>query len=213
MGEFSKLAPARYQQMAVDIASKIAEGQYQVGDKLYARSQVASQYFVSPETARRAIAILSDMGIVETTKGSGVLVRSSEKALAFVRHSRDTNTLSELKASVIQQSEQLADEIEILRETVAELVDHTDQFHFTNPFVPFKTKIDQESACIGQSLSELSFWHNTAATVVAIRRGERLLLSPGPYETLLAGDILHYIGDEGCHERVKHFLRDFTPQK
>ncbi|HWP79577.1 MAG TPA: GntR family transcriptional regulator [Candidatus Acidoferrum sp.] len=212
MGEYAKFAPARYQQVAVDIASKIADGQYQVGDKLYARSQVASQYCISPETARRAIAILSDMGIVETAKGSGVLVRSYEKALAFVRHSRDTNTLSELRQSAVRQSDQLAEEIMRLRETVADLVDHTDQFHFTNPFVPFKAPIEPQSTCIGLSLSELNFWHNTAATVVAVRRGERLLLSPGPYEALKAGDVLYYIGDEGCAERVKHFLRNFSPQ-
>ena len=53
-----------YQQIATDIASKIASGHYQVGEKIYARSVLASQYGVSAETARRAIAILADVDIV-----------------------------------------------------------------------------------------------------------------------------------------------------
>ena len=46
-----------YQKIAADIAAKIAERQYLVGEKIYSRSVIASQYSVSPETARKAICI------------------------------------------------------------------------------------------------------------------------------------------------------------
>ena len=50
---------SRYQQLASDIASRIAEGSYQVGDKIFARSSLASQYQVSSETARKAVCVLA----------------------------------------------------------------------------------------------------------------------------------------------------------
>jgi K+/H+ antiporter YhaU regulatory subunit KhtT len=53
---------------------------------------------------------------------------------------------------------------------------------------------------------DLNFWHNTAATVIAIRRNGQILISPGPYATLEDKDILYFIGDDECLERVRRFL-------
>jgi len=52
-----KITSPRYQQIAADVAAKIVDGHYKVGDKIYARSSLASQYGVSSETARRAICV------------------------------------------------------------------------------------------------------------------------------------------------------------
>ncbi|RKJ34567.1 GntR family transcriptional regulator, partial [Butyricicoccus sp. 1XD8-22] len=46
----------KYMKIAADIASKIVDKKYVIGEKIYARSSLASQYGVSSETARRAIA-------------------------------------------------------------------------------------------------------------------------------------------------------------
>ena len=55
------LTKPKYQQIAVDVAEKIAEGKLHVGDKIHARSTLANQYQVSPETARKAIIVLVDL--------------------------------------------------------------------------------------------------------------------------------------------------------
>jgi len=73
MDRKSKDGMPRYQQIALDIATQIVKQQYKVGDRIYARSSLASKYHVSPETARRAICLLADMDIVEAEKGSGVI--------------------------------------------------------------------------------------------------------------------------------------------
>ena len=70
MDRKSKDGMPRYQQIALDIATQIVKQQYKVGDRIYARSSLASKYHVSPETARRAICLLADMDIVEAEKGS-----------------------------------------------------------------------------------------------------------------------------------------------
>lgn len=207
MADTVKVVVPRYQQVAADIASKIVDRRYQVGERIYARSSIASQYAVSAETARRAIAILSDLGIVQATKGSGVLIQSHEKAVEFVRRFQETSTLTELKRDAIRRAESLARESAELKEAVAKLTDHSDQLRFINPFVPYEVTMESFFSCAGKSLSELCFWQNTGATVVAIRREQSLILSPGPYETLKSGDIVYFVGEESCSERVEAFLR------
>ena len=64
----------RYEQIAVDLATKIAQNEYKVGTKLYGRSTLAGQYNVSPETIRRAVALLQSIGIVEVVAGRGIMV-------------------------------------------------------------------------------------------------------------------------------------------
>ena len=45
----NKISIPRYQQIAIEIASRISSGQYKVGEKIYARSSIASQYGVSSQ--------------------------------------------------------------------------------------------------------------------------------------------------------------------
>ena len=60
----NKISIPRYQQIAIEISSRIASGEYKVGEKIYARSSIASQYGVSSETARRAICVLCDLSLI-----------------------------------------------------------------------------------------------------------------------------------------------------
>lgn len=206
MDKKTKLSSPRYQQIAADIASKIADGQYQIGDKIYARSSLASQYGVSSETARRAICVLTDLDIVDTTKGSGVIIKSYHKALDFVRQYGDIQTVNNLKRDIMESVSRQSKEIEFLNECLNKLIEKTDRFRSINPFVPFKIKITTETPYLNKTISDLNFWHNTMATIIAIKRGETLLISPGPYAVFLPEDELYFIGEENCLERVQKYL-------
>ena len=69
-----------YQQIAVDLAGKIAAGKYREQERIRGRSVLASYYNVSPETIRKAVGILADVGIVQIHQGVGVEVVSAQKA-------------------------------------------------------------------------------------------------------------------------------------
>ncbi|MDD3169755.1 MAG: GntR family transcriptional regulator, partial [Eubacteriales bacterium] len=105
-----KIVPPKYQQIAVDIAAKIVDKHYEIGGKVYARSALAIQYGVSSETARRAINVLSDMDIVEVTKGSGVVIKSYENAVRFIKQHKDIQTLHDLKNKILKRVEQQIEE-------------------------------------------------------------------------------------------------------
>lgn len=201
-----KIVSPVYQQIAADIASKIANGYYEVGEKMYARSVLASQYGVSSETARRAICILSDMDIVDATKGSGVIIKSSENAIKFVKQHDDIKTVNDLKNDILSSLERQKKENEYLKEHLSELIDKTDRFKSINPFVPFEIRISRKTPYIEKNIAEINFWHNTTATIIAIKRNDSLEMSPGPYAVLYENDIFYFVGDENCYERVNNFL-------
>lgn len=207
MVERIRVTGSRYQQIAADIAAKIVDHQYQIGDKIYARSLIASQYSVSSETARKAVAILTDLNIVDTVKGSGVVIKSYDNAVTFLTRFRNLGTMAEFKQEAMDCLTRLTKDGSDLRDAITRLVDHADRFRALNPLIPFSTLIEYGAPCIGQSLGKLNFWQNTAATVVAIRRGDTMILSPGPYAELLAGDTIFFIGEEDCVERVTMFLQ------
>ena len=75
-----EIGESRYEQIAIDLARRIARGEFSVGQKLSGRSLLAGTYNVSPETIRRSIALLQNIGVVESITGSGVFIKSSELA-------------------------------------------------------------------------------------------------------------------------------------
>ncbi len=197
----------RYRQVAVDIAAKIVNRQYRVGERIYARSLIASTYSVSPETARRAIAVLADLGIVEATKGSGVHIISYDNAMKFLRQSKDYKTLSGYRHSIKKMAEEVFSQCGKLKDEIESLVSHAEQFRSSNPFTPYEAAVQEGAPCAGRSLSKLKFWQNTGATIVAIGRGGACMLSPGPHMSLREGDVLYYVGDERCIDRVLHLTK------
>lgn len=201
-----KITSPVYKKIALDIATRIVEGEYHIGEKVYARSSLASQYAVSPETARRAISVLVDLGVVESTKGSGVLITSYEAAVKFLSRFEDSQTLGSLKQEIDKLVNQEIKIAESIQSKIKELVDKTERFTANNPFTPFGIEIKADMKFLGKTASEINFWHNTSATIIAIKRNEDLLISPGPYTTFLKKDIVYCVGDENAYNRVNSFL-------
>ena len=211
MNKDQKAVLPRYQQIAIGIAKQIAKGKYQNGDKFSSRTAIATQYQVSPETARRAIALLADMRIVQVNPGSGVVVLSQEKAKAFARLHGEVENLNLLKEEILQLLSFQEQQNKVLQKKIHALYEREDLFRLQNPLHPLEITLNDNTLFIGQTLSQIQFWQNTGATVVAIQRKEELLISPGPYSQLLAGDILMVVGDQDVFRRVQLFLYNQLP--
>lgn len=196
----------KYQKIAADIASKIVEKKYLIGEKIYARSSLASQYGVSAETARRAIAVLQDLEIVEATKGSGVMIKSYEKAAQFVHQFLEVQSIHQVQIEMLESIKRQREELSVLQEVTEQLVNRTEHFRSVNPFVPFQIEILGSCPYISQNIGTINFWQNTMGTIVGIRRESELILSPGPYATFQLHDIIYFIGNDECLERVQNFL-------
>lgn len=201
-----------YQKIAIDIANRIVSGDFSIGDRLHGRSSLASHYNVSPETIRRAMTLLNDMDIVEVTKGSGILIKSVDNCLKFIDKFKDISSMNSFKKEILE----LQDEKNVLERKIEgiinELIDYSNRFASTNPFVPFEFEIEKGLDIIGKTISETKFWQNTSATIIGIRRRGNLILSPGPYAVFEEGDIFVAIGDEESYYRIKKFLYEGNEQ-
>ena len=195
-----------YEQIAIDLANRIYDGKLIVGEKIRGRSTLASEYNVSPETVRKAIKILEDVEIVQSTKGSGVVIASRENAYQYIRRFSGLTTMKELERQMrelINERERLDEE---LSQTVGKVLEFSRKLRNTNPLTPVEVEVPEDCQHIGKSISELKFWQNTGATIVGIKRKGELTLSPGPYASIQAEDILLIIGDEKTYERVLRFI-------
>ncbi len=202
----NKISIPRYQQIAIEIASRISSGQYKVGEKIYARSSIASQYGVSSETARRAICILSDLEIVTSEKGSGVVIKSYENAVNFIKQYNKRQTIDTIKENLLKSIARQQKEMDTLNECLSDLIAASEHFKSMNPFMPFEVKITSECSYLNKTVSEIQFWQHTGATVLAIGRKGSVIKSPGPYAILLENDIIYFLSQDDSSERVKEFL-------
>lgn len=66
--------PMGYAQIADDLASRIAAGEYTTGDRLPSYAELSRIYTVSVSTAQRAVSILRDRQLVVGVPGRGVYV-------------------------------------------------------------------------------------------------------------------------------------------
>ena len=71
------VVPSQYLQIALDLATRIAQGELTEGSRIYGRSVLASEYGVSPETIRKALRLLADMKVVDVKPQSGAVVLSA----------------------------------------------------------------------------------------------------------------------------------------
>lgn len=134
------------------------------------------------------------------------MIKSYEKAAQFVHQFLEVQSVYQVQLEMLESIKRQKSELEVLQETTERLVSRTERFKSVNPFVPFQVEIHEETPYITQTIGSINFWQNTMATIVGIRRGVELIISPGPYATLEQNDVIYFIGNDECIERVQKFL-------
>lgn len=200
----------RYQQIAIEIAERIVDNRYPVGEKIHARSTLASTFGVSPETARKAVNILVDLGIMEVKHGSGVFVSSKKKAVSFLEQYQDVQSIEDIKDDLFSSLNRQKKELDGFTHIINQLVSQTVKLNKVNPFLPSELLLTEEAEHLDTSISDLNLWHETGATVIGILHNDELILSPGPYAVLNSNDTVYFVGDEFATQRMINF---FYPNK
>lgn len=201
------IVPSQYLQIALDLATRIAKGELTEGSRIYGRSVMASEYNVSPETIRRALRLLSDMKVVEVKPQSGAIVLSADNARRYIENfaeSTDTRSLQKHLKELMVEYTNLQHQI---TETMSALLKSRDTFAAAGePFPNYEVPVPKNSPLIGQSIGSLKFWQSTGGTIVAIRRGQTVILSPGPYAELYAGDVIILVGSPVAADAAHHLV-------
>lgn len=198
---------SQYLQIALDLASRIAAGALPEGSRIYGRSMMASEYSVSPETIRRALRLLSDMKVVEVKPQSGAWVLSADNARRYIASFGEDSDVQSLQRQLKQLLEQYEDLNRRTADVVRALVKSRDTFSAAKEPLPnYEVPVPEDSPLIGKNIGALKFWQSTGGTIVAIRRGQTVILSPGPYAELYGGDVIILVGSPEAAEAARRFI-------
>lgn len=202
------VVPAQYLQIALDLATRIAKGSLPEGSRIYGRSLMASEYSVSPETIRRSLRLLADMKVVEVKPQSGAIVLSADSARRYIENFDESAEAHALHAELKTLLQQYGDMNRRLTEVVTALVKSHETFASADrPLPNYEVPVPPDSPLIGQSIGTLKFWQSTGGTIVAIRRGQTVILSPGPYAELYGGDVIILVGSPAAAEAANRLVR------
>ena len=199
--------PSQYLQIALDLSTRIAKGELPEGSRIYGRSVMASEYNVSPETIRRALRLLADMKVVEVKPQSGAVVLSAENARQYIANFNENADTKALRQQLKGLMTEYKDLNRRLADTVTALIKSRDMFAAAGEPLPnYEISVPGDSPLIGKSIGALKFWQSTGATIVAIRRGQAVLLSPGPYAELYGGDVIVLVGSPEAADAAHHLV-------
>lgn len=195
-----------YQSISFDIAQRIVSGEFPVNTKLSGRSLLASQYHVSPETIRKAMALLKEEQIIDVSQGKEIIIISDQKALSYLtkhQYLKSANSLKHDLEALVKEKRENDQKFEAI---LNDIIVFSDRLQNLKPYNPVEIKIRASSHTIGKTIANLQFWQNTGATIIALRRGIDISISPGPHVILREDDVLIVIGDEHVYQRTWDFI-------
>jgi len=199
---------AGYKSIALDIAQRIVSGELPINSQISGRTLLASQYHVSPETIRKAIGLLKDENIVSVSQGKGVIIISDQNAYDYITRNNYLKSAYSLKQDLQQlliEKKEIDDKFEHL---LTGIINASDKLQKLKPYNPVEIQVQPYSHTVGKTIATLQFWQNTGATIVALRRGTQVSISPGPHVILRENDVIVVVGDGKVQERTEHFIND-----
>lgn len=201
-----KIKQAKYEQIALDIAARIAREDLKEGERISGRSILSSEYAVSPETIRRSLNLLSEYDCVKVINNYGVVICKKENAIKYLEKMSSVNDVSEMKHRLNVLMEKRS-EIDLeINQLVNEIVDMSSTLTFSDPLKRFEFSLDHESSLIGKTISSASFYQKTKMTIIAINRQGKMILSPGPDANFEEGDVLIVVGHPQDVNRVERLV-------
>lgn len=197
---------ARYQEIALDLAHAIVMGEYHEGEKIHGRSTLAGRFNVSPETIRRAIAILQNAGVVMVNQGVGIIVTSKAMAEKFLKSFDQKGEIQVFKEELRKLMEQ-RHELDIQIENHMEKVLAYTERLMSRWMDVGEINVGKESKAIGKTLSDLKVREHTGTTIVAVVRDGFEQFSPSASFILREGDILLAVGSSEGQQKLEGLLK------
>ena len=197
-----------YESIAIDVAGRIVDGDISIGQKISGRTLLASHYNVSPETIRKAMGLLAQANVISVSQGKEVIVQSVEQAEEFLRHHMSMLSAYSLKQELeilIEKKREINNQFD---EILTQITRYTDRLRNLQPFNPVEVAVSEFSSANGRSVAQLMLWQKTGATLVAIRRGTEVIISPGSGAILQSGDRLVVVGSGNILEKVAAILNE-----
>ncbi len=200
------LEQARYQEIALDLAHAVVMGEFHEGEKIHGRSTLAGRFNVSPETIRRAIAILQNAGVVMVNQGVGITVTSKALAEKFLKSFDQKGELHVFQDEVKRLMEQRRELDAKIESHLEKVLTYTERL-MSRWLDVGEIEVSKHSAAIGKTLRELKIREHTGTTIVAIVRDGVEQFSPSPNFVLQEGDVLLAVGSNEGQQKLEGIIR------
>jgi len=201
----------QYMRIAMDIASRIASGEIQEHTRISGRSLLSSHYNVSPETVRKATKLLTDMKVVEVQEKKGIYILSADCARRYldtVSHRNEQQRLRQQLRELIEEYRTIGKRVFSVAEQLLKV--QANPLPLEQSIAQYEIRLSPDSDKIGMNIAQLQFWQATGATMIAIKRKQNTIISPGPYAELYGGDVIVFVGPPECVASVQSFLNAHT---
>lgn len=179
---------SNYEKIAFDIASRIVSGDLLVGSKISGRTKISSEYNVSSETIRKALKLLESAFVVQIQPHSGVIIKDSHYAMSYINQRKAFLSVESLKDELhvlLKSKKELDEKIE---SKMGELMILMDRFSFSDPLHKSEFVVLPNHDFAHTTIKSLALYQKTQATIIAIKREQELITSPGPDALLLPQD-------------------------
>lgn len=198
--------PLSYKKIAINIAERITRGELQEGAKFSGRSLMGSSYAVSTETIRKALALLTEGGVIESVEKIGFFVKSRIAASQYLIKGEQDLAFQELKNrffSLLKEKKKIEAELESLAGELFE-TEKADNDGFS--LKPCRFLIPASSPLIGKSIKGVAFRTMTNATIVAIDDAGEVSVSPSAETVFREGMVLITISSVQDVKRIITFI-------
>ncbi len=207
MREHLEVRQPRYEQIATDIAQKIVRAEYHIGQKLSGRSLLAGTYNVSPETIRRSIALLQNIGVVEAITGSGIIIKSSLLAKEYLTEYNERQEIINLRNRINDLLSQRRELDEKLETALAKLLEFS--FHKSSILPQIEeVPVPPTSWIIGKTIAATNIRGLTGATIMAVKRQGQEIFSPGADFVFDCDDVMVIVGTVGAKKRAREAIME-----
>ena len=146
------------------------------------------------------------MNVVTVNEKSGIIINNKNAAKEFLykfKTKSDFTNLNNETFDLIKMRKEIDNKLE---KNITSIIEFATQLRNVGSIIPFENIVKKDSVAVGKSIGELNFWHNTKATIIAVKRDGDLFLSPGPYFIINTDDIIVYVGDDSVLENVKNYI-------
>jgi DNA-binding transcriptional regulator YhcF (GntR family) len=191
----------RYKKIAYEIAKRIVAYQFKEGEKLRGRSMLASEYRVSSETIRKAMRLLTNLGVVEVRVRSGIYVLSHKAATLYLEQYKKHNEVHRMFTDTQELLKQTSRNHRMLEKHIETLLESSRSDVF--PFDYFTIKLTHDDLNLGETFKSLDFWNKTHGLVLAIEHEGHLYQAPNPNVPLEAEMTLYVLGDDYVKQTIE----------
>ena len=137
-------------------------------------------------SGRKAMQMLADLSIIDVAEKKCAVVASEERAkyyLESLKARKERHELSDRMKTLFKSYQDIGKELE---DVSGQLIDALAYPMPSEKMIPtFEVPVREKSDKIGRTIGSLRVWQATGSTIIAVRRGQNIIISPGPYEKLL----------------------------